>query len=335
MDDRTLASCMQYIGNHYQLYGTRRYRLTEGYSSDVNAIDVKTGGGLQYTVIPDRSLDISFASYQGENFTYVTPNGEVHPAHYDKRDSGWLRTFMGGLLTTCGYENIGPACERNGEHIGLHGRESAIPARNVRVSNESDGCIRISGEIENSMLFSYKVRRRRTIVSPILKNEIRVYDEYENYGCKPAPLYLLYHMNFGFPFLTENSVVTTSAARTVSCDAYSEGFLDEISRFSPPRADLSEKNYYYAFEPADGYGVTRIEQPGRYGVSIRQKLDTLPILSHWKMENPVDYVTALEPSNAPCYGRDALEEQGMQRELQPGETAEIEIIIRVYSLAEK
>ena len=56
---------LQYTGNRAQLGGTRHYNLSDGPGLNMRAIDVNTGSGLTYTVLPDRGMDISFASFKG------------------------------------------------------------------------------------------------------------------------------------------------------------------------------------------------------------------------------------------------------------------------------
>ena len=90
------------IGNTAQIVGTRHYELTGGSSKGTKAIDVNTGSGLCFTIVPDRGMDISRASYKGVNLVFLTQNGEVNPAFYNPKDSEWLRSFFAGLLTTCG-----------------------------------------------------------------------------------------------------------------------------------------------------------------------------------------------------------------------------------------
>src|SRR5665647_2161357 len=97
----------QYIGNQAQLGGTRHYVLSDGRGRDMRAIDVNSGSGLHYTILPDRGMDISLASYKGINLVYLTCNGETHPAYYEPENLGWLHTFTGGLLTTCGLTHVG------------------------------------------------------------------------------------------------------------------------------------------------------------------------------------------------------------------------------------
>ena len=125
------AEILRRVGNVSQVASARHVVLDDGRAKGVAAIDFDTGAGLRFTVLPDRGMDISSASYKGCNLVYLTPNGEVHPAYYEPQGAGWLRTFFGGLLTTCGLTTIGAPGRDGDEDLGLHGRYAAIPARQV------------------------------------------------------------------------------------------------------------------------------------------------------------------------------------------------------------
>lgn len=318
-----------YAGNGYQVCGTRHYMLTQGFSRGVNAIDVRTGGGLEYTVVPDRGLDISLASFQGVNLTYLTPKGEINPAFYEESGKGWIRTFFGGLLTTCGFENVGADCEDEGRYYGQHGRQNIVPAKNVCDFSSGDGDIRITGELEDSACFDAKIRVKRTIISACGENWVRITDEYENYGGKDEPLLLLYHINFGYPFLCEETTVAVDAGKSEPYDCYSAADSNRMFAFSKPGVDAQEKNYIHTLKNRAGYSQSEIRHPSGLGVYIRQRTDELPYLNHWKMENPVDYVLALEPSNIRCIGRRALREAGELSFILAGEKRTFEVEIGV------
>jgi hypothetical protein len=125
------AELQKRIGNLGQIGGVRHYELLEGSNKGTRAIDVNTGSGFNFTILPDRGMDISRASYKGMNLVYQTPNGEVNPAFYQSQGSEWLRTFFAGLLTTCGLTYLGPPGKDGDDDLGLHGRYSASPARQV------------------------------------------------------------------------------------------------------------------------------------------------------------------------------------------------------------
>jgi hypothetical protein len=108
--------------------------------------------------------------------------------------------------------------------------------------------------------------------------------------------------------------------------------MQNIAGFSRPDPSSMEKNYFYISKDYKGYGFSSVVNKALNGmcVFIRQKLDTLPYLSHWKLENPIDYVLALEPCNTMCLGRQKLREKGILPMLKPEETRTMEITIGVY-----
>lgn len=303
--------------------------LTQGFSRGVNAIDVRTGGGLEYTVLPDRGLDISLASFRGANLAYLTPKGEINPAFFEESKKGWIRMFFGGLLTTCGFENVGTDCEDGRQYFGQHGRQNIVPAKNVCDFSSDNGDIRITGELEDSVCFGAKIRSKRTITSKYGENWIRITDEFENYGIREEPLLLLYHINFGYPLLNEYTRVLVDAKKTEAYNDYSMQDMTNLFGFSKPDPDAREKNYFHILEDQAGYGRTEIGNPNGPTVYIRQKTDGLPYLNHWKLENPVDYVLALEPSNVRCMGRRALREAGEVPFIRAGEKKVFEVEIGV------
>jgi len=320
------------IGNERQIAGTRHCILTEGGALGVRAIDVKTGGGLEYTILPDRGLDISLASFKGLNLTYLSPQGELHPAFYNAYENEWLRTFFAGLLTTCGPTNIGPACEDDGQKLGQHGRFNVTPA--TRVSDQTDfeaGKIEITGCLNNYVLFGEKISVKRSIISPIGKNTIFIRDKITNYGGFPVPYAMLYHINFGFPLLDEHTISYVNSSSVEGYDERSQADISNVYSFRNPDMSNLELNYLHRFEGVEnGYAsVFNDKLEDGFGVSVKFNSDNLPFLTHWKMAGVRDYILALEPSNAPCLSRKELREKNQLPFLLPGETTinELEISI--------
>jgi hypothetical protein len=89
---------------------------------------VNTGAGLRYKVVPDRGLDIADAFYNAHSLAWLSHAGVTAPQPFSHRGLDWLRTFGGGLLTTCGLSHVGgPEADAHGER-GLHGLVSNLPA---------------------------------------------------------------------------------------------------------------------------------------------------------------------------------------------------------------
>ena len=324
------------IGNLAQLGGTRHYELSEGNSKGVRAIDFNTGSGLYFSALPDRGLDISLAYYKGVNLVYQTPNGEVNPAYYNSRGLEWLRTFFGGLLTTCGLTYFGPPGKDGDEELGLHGRCSTIPAKQVCDTSGWDGDeyrLEVSGTVEECSLFGDKVRLVRTITSQLGKKSLLIRDRIENFGFKRSPFTILYHINAGFPLLDDKTKLIISATKPEPYNKHSDKGKSEAKIFTLPKPGFQEQNYLYSMRSdRQGYGYAALINPNLLnglGMYLKFKTDTLPFLSEWKMMGEGDYVVGIEPCNVKIDNRAALKEKNMLPFLEPGETKEIELELGV------
>ncbi len=326
----------QRVGNLAQLGGTRHVILNEGSSKGVAAIDVGTGAGLCFTVLPDRGLDISRASYKGINLAYLTPNGETHPAFYEPQGLGWLRSFFGGLLTTCGLTYLGPPGRDGEEELGLHGRYSNLPARQVQDRSRWDGetyRIEIDGTVEECVIFGDKLLLTRNITTQLGSRTITIHDRVENFGYQESPFTILYHINLGFPLLDASAELCATTKKTEPRDETAKTGLSEWSRFSAPVPGYSEQVFFHTVRPAqDGRACAALinrELAGGLGVQIRFDPKALPYLTQWKMMGQGDYVLGIEPGNVPVMNRAVLREKGLLPMLKPGEVREINVEIGV------
>ncbi|NEW85573.1 MAG: DUF4432 family protein, partial [Mariniphaga sp.] len=102
MKNLTKREMLKYAGDFSQLFGIKEYTLAGGKAKGVKAFDIKTGSGLEFTVLSDRCLDIAGLSFKGINCSYISKTGIVSPEFYDESGIGFLRSFNAGFLTTCG-----------------------------------------------------------------------------------------------------------------------------------------------------------------------------------------------------------------------------------------
>lgn len=324
----------QYIGNPAQLGGSRQYELSDGRGRSLRAIDVNSGAGLQYTILPDRGMDISNASFKGINLVYLTCNGETHPAFFEPENLGWLHTFAGGLLTTCGLTYMGAPVTDGDEQLGLHGRYSTIPARQVADFSEWTGeeyHIRHRGIIEEGNIFGYKLRLEREIFSIRGQNMLQITDVITNFGYKPSPYTILYHMNMGYPLLNEDAELILDPVRTIARDAEAESGLAQFKKFIKPQAGYQEQVFFHTMK-TDKNGETRVVlQNKKQGIELAISFNTarLPYLTQWKMMGQGDYVLGLEPCNVPATNRKKMREENTLPFLQPGEnvTNKIRVVL--------
>jgi hypothetical protein len=322
----------KYIGNISQIGGSRHYTLADGRGRNMRAIDVNSGSGLVYTVLPDRGLDISLASFMGNNLVYISYNGETHPAFYEPQGFGWLNTFAGGLLTTCGLTYLGPPVKDGDEELGLHGRYSTIPAKQVSDLSEWIGDeyhIRLRGIIDEGHIFGHKIRLEREISTVQGQNSIKIKDTVTNAGFRTSPYTILYHMNFGYPLLSESAELIVDPEKTVAATPFAEEGLGEFRRFIKPQAGIEEQVYYHTMK-ADMHGeskVTLLNKKLGISATIRFNNDRLPLLTEWKMMGMGDYVLGLEPCNVPTRNRAVLKEENILPYLKAGESVINNVIV--------
>jgi hypothetical protein len=331
------SELLKYVGNLSQTGGCRHYTLSEGLGRGMRATDINTGSGLQYTVLPDRGMDISLASFKGVNLVYLTCNGETHPAFYEPEGIGWLRTFAGGLLTTCGLTHLGPPSIDDGEQLGLHGRFSTIPARQFAdLSDWEDNNYRfkLKGIIEEGALFGNKLRLEREISSLRNQYSILITDKITNFGSKPSPYTILYHMNFGYPLLTEDTELNIDPLKTVPRDEVAASGIAEFRKFIKPQPEYSEQVFFHTMK-GDENGETSVNLTNKktgIAVNIKFNINQLPYLAQWKMMGYGEYVLGIEPSNVLCKSRKALREENSLPFLQPGETSTNVLEVSVCSI---
>jgi len=330
------------MGRIEQVSGLRRAVLSEGPEAGVEQIQVRTGAGLEFTVNPSRGLDIGLAEFGGIPLCWLSPNGEAHPAYFDDRDLGWLRTAAGGLLMTCGLTQVGSPGEEDGELLGLHGRAHHTPARQVCAEGRWEGdeyLITIRGQVEETCIFGTHLRLQRTITSHLGQNAIFIHDLVENPGFEPAPHMLLYHFNFGFPLLCEDTHITFPSRRVVPREAGLS--LQGLEGWQAPQVACSEHVYYHEDLIADPNGWVEVcihnpqfPLPGgqaRRPLSVRLAWEkqNLPELVQWQMQGEGMHVLGIEPANCRVGGRIAERARGTLVMLEPGESREYRLRIRL------
>src|SRR5215204_1951267 len=179
---RTLAAgdLLRRVGRLEQVAGIEPFVFDDGHERGVRALRVRTGTGFSFTVIPDRGLDIGAAEYNGMALAWSSPTGVVGPWYREPEGEGWLRSFHGGLLVTCGLQNVGPP----GEISGLHGRISNTPASHVSREARWDqrGCcvLEARGEVRESRVFGANLVLRRTISARLGESLISIEDTVHN-----------------------------------------------------------------------------------------------------------------------------------------------------------
>ncbi len=306
----------QYIGHENQFCGVEEYRLIGGRGDGMRLLQVRNGRGLEFTVSADRAADIARLSFKGMNMGYFSPCGYVAPAFYDDRGEGFLKSFTAGFLTTCGLTNAGSPCVDEGEELPLHGSIGNTPAEHIYWERDEKE-IRIHAKVTDARLFSHKLTLNRTLRCSLTSDTIEIEDRIKNEGDRAYPVEVLYHMNMGYPLLSEKSLVYIPSSHVEARNERAAQGLDEWNRMQKPEAGFEEQCYYHRFS---GEGKAGIFQPEEgQGLMISFDSNNLNYFTQWKMMGMRDYVLGLEPGNCHPDGRKKMREDGTLKILQPEE----------------
>lgn len=316
-----------YIGHASQLCGVDEVRLVGGKGDGVRLLQLRNAAGLEMTVCADRCADIYRLIFKGQNMGYFSPTGYVAPAYYDEPGAGFLKSFTAGFLTTCGLTAVGSPCTDDGEELPLHGTIGNVPCERIWWDEDEDH-LYIHAHINDGRIFSHKLYLKRTITCGKFTNEIRITDTIENQGDATTPLMLLYHMNMGYPLLSENAQVEIPSVSVDPRDARAAEGIDTWSQMLPPTPCFQEQCYFHHFE---NEGMASIYNPDiNKGLTIRFDASRLTHFTQWKMMGCRDYVLGLEPGNCDPSGRDVMRRKGELKFLEPGQKITYEVNVTLF-----
>ena len=251
-------------------------------------------GSVSVEVLPERGLDLGSLWFGGVPLAWRSPLG-TRSASIDPDSSGWAGRFVGGILVTCGLDHVGAATE----DFGLHGSHHLTPATDVSVRRTPQGGVVIEGTVDSARNFDRNVVLTRQIIVSRDAPQIVVRDVVENKGVAPTPAPVLYHLNFGAPFVMPGSAVEIDAEHQGPFPSVDWGSWDLV----PPVQDDPTSAVWEHVR-------LRTSSDGRARVRVRSGATPLVVAVEWSVAelgkcvqwvNPTRgaYVVALEPTNLP------------------------------------
>ncbi len=306
------------VGDISQIAGALPFEYTSGKAKGTAAVEIRNGSGLRFVVLLDRGMDIAYAEIDGIPISYISKTGVVAPTHYDEPD--FLRSFSAGLLTTCGLTYMGAPCVDEGVSLGAHGRISNIPAFDVGITQEwqdNNFVITVRGKVREATVFGENMVLTRTITTNLGDNTIYINDCIENEGFNKAPLMVLYHMNFGYPLVCENTILETNCVNIRPRDDVAVSGITKACEFSAPMHNYCEQ-VFYRDAVTDSYAT--LKNPSlNLSATVSFSGDQLPYLIEWKQMGEQEYVVGLEPATYPPDSRAKARERGELLYLAPSE----------------
>lgn len=325
------------IGSMRQLAGIRRSILDDGKGRGMRIIEVNNGSGIVFSIYPDRGMDIGEASFKGMPLVWLPAEPAV-AASYDPNGINWLRSWGGGMLTSCGLTNVGGPCECNGENHGLHGRLSHIPATEVNTEAKWDDngnyTLTVTGKIIQSRVFGENLTLTRKISCSAGINTISIEDAVENNGFAESPFMLLYHMNFGWPLVNENSILSAPEHQVTPQGEVAAAGISDWHKMQLPTAGFAEQVFYHDLPAAaDGMtALTLINPDEKVKLTVSCRKAELPFFVQWKQMGQGEYVLGLEPANCVPENRNNNRDKGTLKTIAPGEIINHKVTVSLENI---
>ena len=329
------------ISSASQLGGIETSILDNGSGKGVRIAWINTGTGLRYKVLIDRAMDISDAFYNQHGLAWLSHNGVTTPQPFSDKGIDWLRTFNGGLLTTCGLTHVGGFESDEFGERGVHGHFSNISAEIESIIQPDplmgEMEMSITGIIRESRIFGPSLALRRTISSTLGEAIIRIHDEVINYGNTPAPLMILYHFNFGYPLVDEGTEILWEGTWKPRFGEENAKIFKEGNNFkkcpNPIESHLGSGEEVVLIDPIsdeDGMCSCGLHNPK---IDLKVELNfnkvQLPTLTNWQHWGKNEYVTALEPATNYPIGQAKARENKELFFLNPFEKRSFDLELKV------
>lgn len=331
------------ISNPAQIGGIETAVVENGVGRGTRVAWINTGTGLRYKVVIDRAMDIADAFYNQHSLAWLSHLGISFPEPFSNHGTDWLRTFGGGLLTTCGLSHVGgPEVDKYGER-GLHGPISNSPAEIESIIQPDPIAgkmeMSITGKIKQTQVFGPQLELKRTISGTIGQASIRIHDEVINRGNMPAPHMILYHFNLGWPLVDEGADIIWHGAWRPRDGALDSKIFRKGNNFRKCPAPLEEHSgggeeaaFIDPTPDRSGHYTCGLHNP-HLGIAVALKFskEQLPSLTNWQHWGKGEYVTGLEPGTNPPIGQAKAREQNELIQLEVGESRTYDLEMEVLN----
>lgn len=237
-------------------------------------------GELEVLFNKDNALDIVWVKYKGVNVSFLSKNG----LNDGTRD--FVGNFEGGFLYTCGMDNVSACVDGKPVHGSLHYKKS-----DFAYAYEQDGVIYVCGEVKETALFGKNLVMKRCFA--VSENAILINDTLENQGYSKADYVLLYHVNYGYPFLDECLEMEIPAIASDPLTEVAATNKADMFRITAPIDGGEEHVYYHTLSE----GKVRLVNPERQmAIEMLYNVQDFPFTLEWKSMISGDYALGIEPS---------------------------------------
>ena len=337
-------------GSMAQFAGVRLMTLEDGVERGIRTLEFRTGSGLKFNVLIDRSFDIADCEYKGNSIGWQSPTGFRNPGLHEYEGEGglsWLRSFS-GLLITCGLDHTLFMNEENADHFNysprktvsssLHGRIGTIPGKLIAYGESWNGdecTLYCEGVVVQATVFGEDLHLLRRIEVNVGTSEIHIKDRVINHGFNRTPHMFCYHINIGYPILDEGSeyiapIVDTPWAAHAGADYQKQGI--GFNQMPAPQKKFHEQVWQHEMA-ADAAGKTQsalVNNRIGLGFSIETNKSEFPAQLEWQNFQSGLYALGIEPSTHHVLGKEFARERGELIWLEHNDERNYHTVFRIH-----
>ena len=335
--DMTRREFERRVGATRQVAGIDLVTHADGAEQGVRTLIFRTGGGLEFSVLVDRSMDIGRFDLRGTPFAWQSATGFRSPAFLSpdaEGGTGFMRGFS-GLFCTCGFDHVRQPDRGPADHFDLplrreisypmHGRGAFQPARLEGYGETWDGdtcTLWCEGTVVQAAVMSEHLVLRRRIEARVGGTEIRILDRIENRGFSRTPHMLLYHINAGWPLLDEGARFVAPIRRTRAANMPREAQQTGYRTQAGPQSRFFQQvfDHEVVADPAGRVPTALVND--RLGIGFAVDFDgaRFPCLQQWQALGDGVYGFGIEPVTTRWGDRATAERGGEIVWLEHGES---------------
>jgi uncharacterized protein DUF4432 len=333
-------------------WSIRKRMLRGGVSDRVDVVELNNGA-FSVSILPTRGMGLWRGEYRGNALGWNSPVKQpVNPCYVNQADRnglGWLEGFN-ELMCRCGLSSNGVpgldvVLDNTGHKIEapltLHGKIANTSAHRVEVAVNTDGegLISVNGIIDEAMMFGPGLRLKSTCETVPNSNRLTIRDEVINVSARPMEVQLLYHTNFGPPFLEQGSHLVIPFREVAPRDPRAAEDTKTWQTYLGPTPGYTEQCYFAELIGDDHEKTTVLlrNSAGNKGVSLAFNIRELPSFTVWKCTQPEadGYVTGLEPGTNFPNLKTFERKHGRVIALAPGASHRVQIDLTVHASADE
>jgi hypothetical protein len=289
----------------------RLVQVEDGPGRGQRLLMARNATGIGFEIAVDRGFDLSSVTWRGVNIGWNSANALPWPPHsVDAEDGVGFYRNLDGLLVTCGLDHIGAASREDaGRYLHKHRKQVFHPLHG-RVSGQratlsgygvdwSADTPKLWAEavVRQSAVFGENLVLTRRVELDVFGHAIRIADLVENRGFRPTPHAILYHVNFGYPFLDAD----TELSGDVGIEA-SRAFNEGDRRPSPDFRDYYEEMPLCGSSESASIELRNDKLLGGVRAVLTFSPRALPKFGIWRAFQSGVYALALEPARPSVSG---------------------------------